>query len=466
MSSGGWCHDVWNPSACRWRQRHLRELGVPSLPWHRHLGYNARFDYALGESNGNEVTRNRTFFTANQGLLVTADASDNTLSENEVHYASRHGIELFGDSGRFGNLGRVANGNVVTENVFVGTWFNDPNTSAGIVVVGSTHGNVFARNRISGSASHGIAIWEDVRGNVFEENEVDGAEGYGVVFLSGAIFDSPVPGNGPMANNRFERNTFSKTLAAVSIQGDATGNLFRENTSGPQEDSVVIKVDGDQTPEAPDRVAADNRFERNVYQDVDGRVLWSFSDSTRNNTIADPTVQGHLDLDEQFVTPEGLGNAVSKAQVTSLSDEEFELLMSRMVGTWEWQFDKSMVTLRSTELGWRAVLTYERVADNAVSFTNEAVNPEGSEFIAEGTQVFDGQPYEADRTNGDYAQTISRTPIDEFTIRAEDTRDGMLWSQNTQVFSRDGQRMTIAFRDGEGSITAVYVYDKVADAAP
>ena len=75
-------------------------------------------------------------------------------------------------------------------------------------------------------------------------------------------------------------------------------------------------------PKAPDRVAADNRFERNVYQDVDGRVLWSFSDSTRNNTIADPTVQGHLDLDEQFVTPEGLGNAVSKAQVTSLSDEE------------------------------------------------------------------------------------------------------------------------------------------------
>ena len=135
--------------------------------------------------------------------------------------------------------------------------------------------------------------------------------------------------------------------------------------------------------------------------------------------------------------------------------------MSRMVGTWEWQFDKSMVTLRSTELGWRAVLTYERVADNAVSFTNEAVNPEGSEFIAEGTQVFDGQPYEADRTNGDYAQTISRTPIDEFTIRAEDTRDGMLWSENTQVFSRDGQRMTIVFRDGEGSITAVYVYDKV-----
>ena len=54
-----------------------------------------------------------------------------------------------------------------------------------------------------------------------------------------------------MANNRFERNTFSKTLTAVSIQGDATGNLFRENTFGPQEDSVVIKVDGDQTPEGP-----------------------------------------------------------------------------------------------------------------------------------------------------------------------------------------------------------------------
>ena len=425
-------------------------------------GLEERYGYARGQSNGNEVTRNRTFFTANQGLLVTADASDNTLSENEVHYASRHGIELFGDSGRFGNLGRVANGNVVTGNVFVGTGFNDPNTSAGIVVVGSTHDNVFARNRISGSASHGIAIWEDVRGNVFEENEVDGAEGYGVVFLSGAIFDSPVPGNGPMANNRFERNVISNTLGAVSIQGDAAGNLFRENTFGPQKDSVVIKVDGDQTPEAPDRVAADNRFEQNVYTDVEGRVLWSFTASTMNNRIVEPEVRGQLDLDTQLVTPEGLKNGVFAAQETSLSGEEFERLMSRMMGTWELQVDKSTVTSGLTLR--KQTVTYERASDNSISFTSQGIAAEGAEFKDWGTQVFDGKLYQMKGTASNRA--ARKTPVDEFTIVNRITQDGKPFARSALVFSADGQRLTNIIRDAEDRITFIAVFDKVADAAP
>ena len=85
-----------------------------------------------------------------------------------------------------------------------------------------------ARNRIIGSSSHGILVSEDVRGNVFEENEVDGADGYGVLFLGGER--SPVGTcreNGPLAENRFERNEFSHTLQAVNILGDAVGNVFR-----------------------------------------------------------------------------------------------------------------------------------------------------------------------------------------------------------------------------------------------
>ena len=273
------------------------------------VGYNGS-SYASGESNGNEVTRNRTFFTANQGVLVANDASDNTISANEVYYSSRHGIELFGDTEFFGNLGRVANRNVVVDNVFIGTGFNDPDMSAGVTVAGSTHDNVVARHRITGSSSHGILVTEDVRGNVFEENEVDGADGYGVLFLGGEMSNWNLPGNGPLAENRFERNEFSHTLRAVNILGDAVGNVFRGNVFGPQEDAVVIKIDGDQRPETPDRMAADNRFEQNVYQDSEGRVLWSFTDSTTNTTICAPEVAGSLDLDEQLDTPEGLGNVV------------------------------------------------------------------------------------------------------------------------------------------------------------
>ena len=305
-------------------------------------------------------------------------------------------------------------------------------------------------------------VQEDAKGNVFQDNEVDGVGGYGIHLVGGETFAAHLSGNGPVAQNRFERNTFSNTLGAVSIQGDATGNIFRENTFGPQKDSVVITVDGDQTPEAPDRVAADNRFERNVYQDVEGRVLWSFSESTRNNTIVEPDLAGQLDLMAQLVTPEGHGNTVSLGQTTALSDEEFERLMSRMMGTWELQVDKSTVTSGLTLR--KQTVTYERASDNSISFTSQGIAAEGAEFKDWGTQVFDGKLYQMKGTASNRA--ARKTPVDEFTIVNQITQDGKPFARSALVFSADGQRLTNIIRDAEDRITVIAVFDKVADPAP
>ena len=123
-------------------------------------GLEERYGYARGQSNGNEVTRNRTFFTGNQGLIVALGASENTLSVNEVYYAGREGIELFGDSAGFGNLGRVANSNVVTENLIVSNGLND-HVYGAILVIGSAHDNLVERNRIRDSGLPDVLYqWE------------------------------------------------------------------------------------------------------------------------------------------------------------------------------------------------------------------------------------------------------------------------------------------------------------------
>ena len=112
-------------------------------------------------------------------------------------------------------------------------------------------------------------------------------------------------------------------------------------------------------------------------------------------------------------------NGIGAQEGNSLSDEEFERLMSRMMGTWE-------VT---------------------------------------SVQVLDGRSNPVE--GADYE--VARTPVDEFTVAFVSMRDGKPSTRNTQVFSADGQRMTIVFRaaDRVGEpISAVWVWDKVADPAP
>ena len=105
---------------------------------------------------------------------------------------------------------------------------------------------------------------------------------------------------------------------------------------------------------------------------------------------------------------------------------------------------------------------YERAGDNAVRQMGSGIAAEGEELIGTwSTQVFDGRAY----PSGPNGYAARRTPVDEFTAVADVTQDGVPWRHNTQVFSPDGQRMTIILKDVDGPIIAIAVYDKVADPA-
>ncbi len=224
-------------------------------------------------------------------------------------------------------------------------------------------------------------------------------------------------------------------------------------------------MDGDQTPEAPDRLARENRFERNVYQDVGEKVLWSFTASTRGNTVTAPDVSGALDLAKQLVTTPGRDNTVTASGKTSpLQDEVLDRLLSRIEGTWEGQFPKLLATLGLTFEGSKHTVTYKRKGNNAVDYASHVVNRDGGGNRDAGVQVFDGRAYAMTSTDG-ILRTVSRTPLDEFTVLAEVTRDGRLFQQITQVFSRDGLRLVTILRNADKVVTGIAVFNKVVSTA-
>ena len=109
----------------------FRQLGVPGLLWRRYCWLQTGLAMPPVRRTGTRSHATGPSSPPTKGCSWRTTPSDNTISANEVYYSSRHGIELFGDSERFGNLGRVANRNVVVDNVFFGTGFNDLDTSAG-----------------------------------------------------------------------------------------------------------------------------------------------------------------------------------------------------------------------------------------------------------------------------------------------------------------------------------------------
>ena len=145
--------------------------------------------------------------------------------------------------------------------------------------------------------------------------------------------------------------------------------------------------------------------------------------------------------------------------VTSMADDVFERLFTRMVGTWEFKADKSTYTRPDPPEGW--VVIYERAGDRTVRYTNKTVAPDGSTNTRESTQVLDGQDYA--RPSSDV--TIARMPVDEYTIIATVKNAGDVSSRNTQFFSTDGRRMTIIGRayddQGREYISNINVYDKI-----
>jgi len=160
-----------------------------------------------------------------------------------------------------------------------------------------------------------------------------------------------------------------------------------------------------------------------------------------------------------FVATRQTGSASGAGTAPPLPDDAFARLFSRMLGTWEFKADKSNYTTGGPPQRW--IVIYERAGDRTVKYTNETVAADGRTSRSVSTQVLDG----ADHRRPDSDRTIARQPVDENTITATLKNAGRVTSRNTQIFSADGQRMTIIARrvdeQGRERITAVYVYDKV-----
>ena len=144
------------------------------------------------------------------------------------------------------------------------------------------------------------------------------------------------------------------------------------------------------------------------------------------------------------------------SDIPRLPDDEFQRLYDRMLGTWHFQPDKSTEAREGVapRLHWH--VTYEPDGDRTIKYTNKNVEPNGEETVSSSRQVLDGSFSDG--------SSIARLPLDETTISTTIGADGALRARNTQVFSADGQRMTVIHReiDDEGEhIWRVHVWDRI-----
>ena len=137
-----------------------------------------------------------------------------------------------------------------------------------------------------------------------------------------------------------------------------------------------------------------------------------------------------------------------------LSQEEFDRLYARAMGTWRLNRDKSTI-FSGDSLGVPNGYIYGPTEDR-----------KGLRFMtASGTTVqgWDGKPY------GDKG-TITRAPIDEFTIDNILGNGTRRTGRNTQVYAPDGKRVAYIVRRvnerGEETIISVVLFERVPDGTP
>ena len=165
------------------------------------------------------------------------------------------------------------------------------------------------------------------------------------------------------------------------------------------------------------------------------------------------------------------GLAVAQGKTTApggtpnqLSSEEFERLMTRAMGTWILNRQRSILMSGNT-FGVPEGYLYVRTDDGkGVKFTNSG-GPTTS------IQYYDGKAYGGVTTSGGTTgSTIARMPIDEFTIDNITGSDGRRRGRNTQVYSPDGTKAAYIVRrvneKGEETVISVVLYEKVPDGTP
>jgi hypothetical protein len=151
----------------------------------------------------------------------------------------------------------------------------------------------------------------------------------------------------------------------------------------------------------------------------------------------------------------GQGKTIALSQTpVSLSQEEFDRLHRRAMGTWRLNREKSTIFSGDT-LSVPNGYVYRSTDDGkGVRFTNGT---------GTSVQQWDGKAYGDD-------STISRAPIDEFTIDNVVGRNGHRTGRNTQVYSPDGQRVAYIVRRvderGQETIVSIVIFERVPEGTP
>ena len=175
-------------------------------------------------------------------------------------------------------------------------------------------------------------------------------------------------------------------------------------------------------------------------------------------TLGAGTVVGALLLVDSAVVTRVQAQQVASGTPNAprLTDDEFQRLYDRMIGSWHFQHDKSTETEPGVAPRLRWYVTYEPDGDRAIRYTNRNVEPDGKETVSSSRQVLDGS------LSG--GSTIARLPLSEHIISTTIMSGGTPQARNTQVFSTDGQRMTVIHRrvDERGEhIWRVHVWDRI-----
>jgi hypothetical protein len=126
-----------------------------------------------------------------------------------------------------------------------------------------------------------------------------------------------------------------------------------------------------------------------------------------------------------------------------------------LLGTWKLLVDKSRYNPGPPPQ--RQTRTYE-AAPQGVKTTIRTVDADGRSTVVEYTANYDSIEYHvygSETTSG-----IALTKVDSFTAEATLTHAGRVVGLATRVVSKDGKTMTITFRDTQGVVHNVAVYER------
>ncbi len=205
------------------------------------LENNAGHGVWLIDSHGNAIADNGAVGNDQVGIIL-ADASENTITGNEVAKNTIGGIDLIGEEQYTPLVG--SHDNEVREN---DVRDNEGTDGAGLRLLHSNR-NTLADNTVTGTGSHGIELFEatdvEIRGNTISGNDADGV--HLAVDVTGLVFTSNlVRDNGTGVTVGLETTAPVTVDSSDIVDNGDYGVVVRDVNTGrtPAETSDVTNVD-------------------------------------------------------------------------------------------------------------------------------------------------------------------------------------------------------------------------------